>query len=157
MSPRLRWLGRSVLPFLQWARERMLGSEDFVIVECVSQFDDVALQEIMQPIFRLICLQVSPRMFGEAVDRPRKYIILISKRRLVWEASIVRDGHQIAFERLFARRMKMDAAAKFRATDEAGLPFPFFLFAVARDGCVVVRGHRSLPAAPPLARCSAAS
>ena len=125
---RQRWLGPSVLPFLQRARERMLGLEDFIVVECVSHFDDIALQEIMKPVFQLTCLHVTPRLFGEPVDRPRKYMILISKRRLRWDESIRRDGHQVAFERLFARKMKMDAAAKFRAPEKARLRFPFTFF-----------------------------
>ena len=114
MGGKHKWLGKGVFPFLQWCRERELGDEDVIIVECVPSFDDETLQELLQEKFHMHVLRFSTTLFGEPVERHRAYMILISKR-LRWSQKIQQVGLQKAFERIFANTSELLGSWKFRA------------------------------------------
>ena len=110
-----RWLGKGALPFLQWAFERLIAlDEAFVIGECVLGFDDASFAELMSPRFDMVTLVVSPVLFGDPVERIRKYMILLDRTKLKWDETIIKKGHQAAFEVLFARAMRLAGTAKAR-------------------------------------------
>ncbi|CAE7288801.1 unnamed protein product [Symbiodinium sp. KB8] len=112
------WLGQGMPIFMQWARERMVSLEDLIIVECVPQFDSEMMGELFANHYNLDVLQFGPTLFGEPVERPRKYMILTRKDKLQWRAQIEDFGVQDAFFRIFARKVCMEGQCKFRAPDD---------------------------------------
>ena len=103
MGHRQRWLGKGTEVLLAWCRERLMSEDTFVLVECVSQFDAETLAEALQERFQMVCLDVSPSLFGEPVERKRKYMIFIDPQKLRW----VHDGnHQHFFQQTFAQACK---------------------------------------------------
>ena len=117
MGKGMKSLGSGVFPFLQWARERMMGKESAFVAECVAPFDHVLLGEIFSKHFSLHVLHISPTLFGEPVERQRKYMLLLAKDKLRWHPKVARLGVQVSFERLFSRVLKMKGTDKFRAPD----------------------------------------
>jgi len=113
------WLGSSAIAFMCWARERYLarGHEAFCIVECVCNFDHEMLGDALSEWFVLHVLHISPALFGEAVDRRRKYMVLLSPS-LRWHSSLAAFGVQGSFERLFARQASLRGVSRFRAPPE---------------------------------------
>ena len=114
MGSRMRWLGRGVFPFLAWARERFLGGEQFIVVECVTDFDDELLAEIFEGVFSMTTLRCSPTLFGDPVERRRKYMVLLANG-MRWHASITQLDPQEAFEKLFGRKIITDCNSRLRA------------------------------------------
>ena len=112
------WLGQGMPIFMQWARERMVSLEDLIIVECVPQFDSEMMGELFANHYNLDVLQFGPTLFGEPVERPRKYMILTRKDKLQWRTQIEDFGVQDAFFRIFARTVCMEGQCKFRAPDD---------------------------------------
>ena len=106
-----RWLGESLLPFMQWCRERFLALEDIIIVECVCQFDSDLLAELFAAEYTLDCVQFSPTLFGEPVERQRKYMVMLRRGRVEWHPVIAEKGVQDSFLRLFARTLRSPARA----------------------------------------------
>lgn len=117
MGLRKQWLGDSAVAFAQWARERYVGGEDFIVVECTLGFDDEALEHVLKKRFTLTTLLVSPTLFGDPVDRQRKYMVLLRKGQLAWlpEVANFEGGAQGSFERIYAREMAMSGIGRFRA------------------------------------------
>ena len=115
---RKNWLGPSTTVFMQWARERMLCKEDLIVVECVVPFDSDMLSELFQADYDLHVLLTTPALFGDPVERQRKYMLMFKKNRLAWRADVCACGVQAAFDRLFARTMLMMGSQKFRAPQD---------------------------------------
>ncbi|CAE7825398.1 SHE10 [Symbiodinium sp. CCMP2456] len=84
MGSSKKWLGESMPIFMEWARERLLSLEDMIIVECVDAFDSDMLGELFHVSYNLEVLRISPTLFGEPVERQRKYMILLKKDKLAW-------------------------------------------------------------------------
>ncbi|CAE7219964.1 unnamed protein product [Symbiodinium sp. CCMP2592] len=112
------WLGQGMPIFMQWARERMVALEDVIIVECVPRFDSEMMGELFASHYNLDILQFGPTLFGEPVERPRKYMILTRKDKLQWRSQIQEFGVQDAFFRIFARTVCMEGHSKFRAPED---------------------------------------
>ena len=112
-----KWLGESMPIFMEWARERLLSLEDMIIVECVIGFDSDMLGELFRDSYNLEVLRVSPTLFGEPVERQRKYMILLKKDKLRWLPEVAQYGVEHAFCRLFARTMHLSGQEKFRAPE----------------------------------------
>ena len=104
---RKNWLGPSTPVFMQRARERLFCKEDLIIVECVVPFDSEMLSELFQADYDLHVLVTTPSLFGEPVERQRKYMLLFKKDRLAWRDDVCAYGVQAAFDRLFARTRVM--------------------------------------------------
>ena len=112
------WFGQSALPFIQWLVERVMSTEDFVIMECVEQFTDDIVRSAVQGIFELVSLRISPTMFGDPISRPRKYMILSRISSVCWEPKIVETGHQAVFHALFKRELLIHGDDKLQAPIE---------------------------------------
>ena len=117
MGSSQKWLGESMPIFMEWARERLLSLEDMIIVECVIGFDSDMLGELFRDSYNLEVLRVSPTLFGEPVERQRKYMILLKKDKLRWLPEVAQYGVEHAFCRLFARTMHLSGQEKFRAPE----------------------------------------
>ena len=69
--------------------------------------------------FDLECLNVSPSLMGEPVERRRLYICMLRKGKRRWRHELLRQGlgetWQEVFEAVFQRNIVMTAADKFRA------------------------------------------
>lgn len=115
MGSKKKWLGDSVFPFMQWARERALAKEDVILVECTLAFDSKSLRELFEKEYTLEVLRVSPTLFGEPVERQRKYMLLIRKDKLQWCRSVADHGAEKVFYQVFARTFHMLGQEKFRA------------------------------------------
>ena len=121
-----QWLGESLLPFVQWCKERLVMQEDLILVECVLNFDDTMLAELFAEDYDLLTLRVSPTLLGEPVERGRKYMILLRKEKLEWHPAIAKANAvergslrlESAFSRLFARTLRMSGDMKFRAPQD---------------------------------------
>ena len=119
LGKKMGWLGKTSLSFLQWASERRHGQEAFCIVECVESFDAPMMAELFDGIFEMIDLHINPTMFGDPIERARRYMILVNPQQLQWHEAITRHGHQAAFELLFARSQNLTAMDRWRAPPEA--------------------------------------
>ena len=119
LGKKQKWLGPSAFPFLQWAVERTKSVEDFVIVECVPNFDGELMAELFDGTFKQDDLLVSPRSQGDPVDRKRKYMILTRPKKLTWHSSVAEMGMQAAFDILFGRRVMIVGDDRLRAPEEA--------------------------------------
>ena len=97
MGSSQKWLGESMPIFMEWARERLLSLEDMIIVECVIGFDSDMLGELFRDSYNLEVLRVSPTLFGEPVERQRKYMILLKKDKLRWLPEVAQYGVEHAF------------------------------------------------------------
>ena len=116
MGVQKKWLGDSAEPFIVWVCERLHGSDDFCIVECVAQFDDATLAELVQEKFTLLSLRVCPTTLGLPITRNRKYMVMLSKN-LQWDSAVEKIGHQRAFELLFSRFVCMKGSDFMRAPE----------------------------------------
>ena len=103
---------------MQWCRERLMSLEDIIIVECVCHFDSDLLAELFAAEYTLDCGQFSPTLFGEPVERQRKYMVMLRRGRVEWHPVIAEKGVQDSFLRLFARTLRMSCQSKFTATQE---------------------------------------
>ncbi|CAE7778137.1 unnamed protein product [Symbiodinium sp. CCMP2592] len=126
-----RFLGNSAIPFLIWARERLCSQEDFFVVECVTNFDDETLAELLADSYQMHTLRACPSLFGLPVTRDRKYMVFLARRSLVWCDAVNSVGPQEAFRKLFARPVVMRGDELLRAPDAAVHDFVSSL-AVAR-------------------------
>eukprot|EP00438_Fugacium_kawagutii_P018544 Skav204349 [mRNA] locus=scaffold3936:119677:121146:+ [translate_table: standard] len=108
------WLGQGTKPFKQWLRERLLALEDVLVVECVWGFDSDKTAEFLEEYYSMTVLRISPTLFGEPVERQRKYMLLLKKDKLAWLECVALDVQQ-AFDRLFARAIRMLGEQKFRS------------------------------------------
>lgn len=115
MGGKAGWLGKTALPFLQWLRERVLGGEQIVLVECVPTFDAETLKEMVKEQYHLELLIFSPTLFGQPTERQRAYMILLRKDSFHWHPAISDYGIQAAFERIYARTSLLLGEALFRA------------------------------------------
>ena len=109
MGHRQRWLGKGTEVLLTWCRERLMSDDSIVIVECVSQFDSETLRRILQEKFRMVCLDFSPSMLGEPVERHRKYMIFIDPEKLHW---VHEEDDQLFFEEMFQKACKLQPAVQ---------------------------------------------
>ena len=114
IGKRMGWLGESTLAFVQWLSERVIAGEDFTIVECVEQFTDDLLAELLKGKMDCVCLRITPTLFGDPILRPRKYMVLSKAGEVAWEPAIVEKGHQAVFNELFARKTFMEGIEKLR-------------------------------------------
>eukprot|EP00434_Breviolum_minutum_P045092 symbB.v1.2.040355.t1/scaffold7167.1/size12942/2 len=115
MGGKKKWLGDSVFPFMQWARDRALAKEDVILVECTLAFDSESLRELFEKEYTLEVLRVSPTLFGEPDERQRKYMLLIRKDKLQWCRSVADHGAEKVFYQVFARTFHMLGQEKCRA------------------------------------------
>ena len=104
--------------FMQWLRERQVAQEDAIVVECVPGFDHQMLEELLAQDYSLAVLKFSPTLFGEPVERIRKYMVLLKKRALEWHPAIQQHGVEESFLNFFARTMRVTGTSKFRAPAE---------------------------------------
>ena len=112
-----RFLGESAFPFVIWLSERLVAKEHCFIVECVPGFDHELLASLVQEVYELVCLRICPSAFGLPISRDRKYMLLTSKR-MQWDACVREMGHQVAFEKFFARQVHMRGDEMLRASPE---------------------------------------
>lgn len=98
--------------------ERLQFEEDIVVCESTLNFD----VEMTAHQFDLECLNVSPTLMGEPVERRRLYICMVCKgkrRWRRWRHELLRQGWGETwlevFETVFQRSFVMTAAGKFRA------------------------------------------
>ena len=103
---------------MQWSHERLRAKEDVIIVECVVAFDSDLLEEFFSREYTMEVLRISPTIFGEPVERGRKYMLLFKRGRLEWRPSVREVGVEASFLRLFARTMRMSFEGKFRAPQD---------------------------------------
>lgn len=115
MGNALRWLGKSALPFLAWARERLLAGEHFVLVECVKGFDHETMEKLFDGIFKLTVIRVSPSLYGLPTERKRKYMVLLATDKLKWIAPIETQGPENVYHSIFGRKRNMTAEDHLRA------------------------------------------
>ena len=113
-----RWLGRGVFAFVVWLRERYAAGEHFIVVECVMNFDHEMLEELFDGEFKLSVLVISPTLFGDPVERRRKYMILLAEDKLKWHPAVENMGIQESFDKLFKRSMVMKGCDRLRAPQE---------------------------------------
>ena len=83
-------------------------------VECVPGFDRQMLEELLAQDYSLAVLKFSPTLFGEPVERIRKYMVLLKERALEWHPAIQQHGVEESFLNFFARTMRMTGTSKFR-------------------------------------------
>ena len=99
--------------------ERLQFEEDIVVGENTLNFDVATLEEMTAHQFNLECLNVSPTLMGEPVERRRLYICMLRKGKRRWRHELLRQGlgetWQEVFEAVFQRNIVMTAADKFRA------------------------------------------
>ena len=118
MGLQKKFLGDSGLVFVVWAWERLMSKEDFFIVECVTNFDDAFLSDLLRESYDLVCLKVCPTLLGLPVSRERKYMVCLGKT-MCWDTEVLVQGHQTAFESFFARQIMIPGDDLLRASDDA--------------------------------------
>ena len=108
MGHRMRWLGPSIHPCLQWLRERLMAAkcsagslEQIVVIENVLGFEEHVVSDILTDHFSVASVTTSPKVLGLPADRQRKYIIFVHKS-LQWHEQVLSKGHQEAYNQLFA-------------------------------------------------------
>ncbi|CAK8998033.1 unnamed protein product [Durusdinium trenchii] len=116
------WLGPSAFPFVQFIVERLLAQdstsqEAALLIECTATFDDQLLAELLCESFELHTFHVTPALFGEPVDRQRKYMLLLNRSQLTFRDCVRASGIEPSFQRLFACSRVMNGIDKFRAPE----------------------------------------
>ena len=117
MGAQRGWLGQSSLVFLEWARERLLATDEHLcIIECVSQFPDHQLEQLFTPDrYSIHVLHFSPTCIGLPTERRRKYMVVISREHAALNSEVCEMGVQHALEMAFGREVAMNGDALLRA------------------------------------------
>ena len=101
MGPQWGWLSKDTIVFLEWVNERLRILEDFILAECVPNFDDAMLQELLMLQYHsMTTFVLDPTHFGVPVTRRRKYMVLLRRDRLDWHPA-VKASPEAEFERFF--------------------------------------------------------
>ena len=111
------WLGPSAIAFVVFIREVLLNSPDCVILENTANFDVAGLAPL-QSMYTILVLKFSPTLLGVPATRMRKYMVLIKRCKLQWRPELERFGLQIAFQKLFERKIMIGAVDLLRASKE---------------------------------------
>ena len=85
LGSQMGWLGKSSLAFMVWLADQLDHKRDFIMAECVMNFDDAMLGELAGSDNVLTTFTLSPDQFGSPSTRLRKYMILLRKATLRWK------------------------------------------------------------------------
>ncbi len=105
LGNQLGWLGTSTLPFLVWLADQLRQKLSFIIGECVMNFDDAVLGELIWPMYSLQTFTVTPEQFGCPCTRMRKYMVLLRDSVLAWNPAL--PDPVATFSNLFNRNVPM--------------------------------------------------
>ena len=112
LGSQLGWLGKSALAFMAWLADQLDQKVDFIIAECVMNFDDAMLGELAGPEYALSTFTLSPDQFGSPSTRLRKYMVLLRVQTLRWKFM---EDPVAMFAKLFHRPVAMTGEAFWNA------------------------------------------
>ena len=120
MGAKKGWYGASTPAYMQWLAERKQFGEEIVIGENTLNFDVETQRQMVADTHTVDCIQVSPSLFGEPIERQRLYIVMLRKNKRRWARHMMRDMNlQDFFNQVFARKILMCVDDKFRAPQAA--------------------------------------
>lgn len=115
MGSRKGWCGPSVLCFMIFLHEMLVVAPDAVILECVLAFDSHTLGRLVEGSYDLSVHLISPHSLGLPAHRPRKYMFLMRRGKLVWHPAVQRQGVGQAFDKLFCDEVRLHGEVYFSA------------------------------------------
>eukprot|EP00969_Alexandrium_andersonii_P274883 12149436-Alexandrium_andersonii.AAC.1 len=81
MGKRKRWCAKSALAFLAWCFDTRSAQPDAIVHECTSDFDTHYLELLFIGMYILQTLVFTPVDVGYPASRPRRYTLLLHRRR----------------------------------------------------------------------------
>ena len=72
-------LGKTCLPFLSFAFDKLIDDYDGLVLECVTSFDDESLRTLLGSKYEVYVINFTPTVTGVPAERHRKYMILLNR------------------------------------------------------------------------------
>ena len=122
MGKRAKWAGKTAKAVFAWAAERRIaatvGDEDVVLVECVCGFDHSMLERLLDDLFALQWLPITPVQMGIPASRRRKYMILLRRKDWRFHGVVHAQSALKVYLNLFGRPCTLNAESLLRAGTE---------------------------------------
>ena len=94
--------GASIIVFHAFAWQLLADQPDVILLECTPAFQEASL-DIFEKMYHIQCLTFSPCSLGFPASRPRKYMLLMHRRK----TRIIQPFNKLYFGNLFYRKACM--------------------------------------------------